>query len=134
MEENPYAAPQTYTPVVGVLSGSREDLRSVAKSQKGILVCILIYIIAVVVRFFLPEDLALILALGVLVVGIVAMVFVFQLAIKVYGTGAGILLGILTLIPIIGLLVLLIINGKATRILKANGIKVGLLGANVEEI
>jgi hypothetical protein len=79
MDENPYAAPQTYTPVVGVLSGSREDLRSVAKSQKGILVCILIYIIAVVVRLFLPEDLGLILALGVLVVGIVATVFVSNL-------------------------------------------------------
>ena len=119
---------------MGVLSGSREDLRSVAKSQKGILVCILLYIIAVVLQLILPDELALIVAAGVLVVGIAATVFVFQLAIKVYGSGAGILLGILTLIPVIGLLVLLIINGKATRTLKANGIKVGLMGANPLEI
>jgi hypothetical protein len=134
MDDNPYASPRAELPVVGVLSGSREDLRSVAKCQKGILVCILIYIIAVIFQFALPEELRLILVLGVAVVGITATVFVFMLAIRVYGTGAGVLLGILTLIPIVGLIVLLIINGKATAILKANGIKVGLLGADLSQI
>ena len=60
--------------------------------------------------------------------------FVFLLATKVYGTGLGILLGLLTFIPCIGLLVLLIVNGKATRVLKENGFKVGLLGANLAEV
>jgi hypothetical protein len=59
---------------------------------------------------------------------------VFLLAIKVYSTGVGVLLGILTLVPCIGLIVLLIVNGKATGILKQNGIKVGLLGANLSQI
>jgi len=45
-----------------------------------------------------------------------------------------VLLGILTLIPCIGLIVLLVVNGKATGILKQNGIKVGLLGANLSQI
>jgi hypothetical protein len=42
------------------------------------------------------------------------------------------LLGILTLLPCIGLITLLVVNAKATAILKAGGLKVGLLGAKVE--
>jgi hypothetical protein len=45
----------------------------------------------------------------------------------------GVLLGILTLIPLIGLIVLLVINGKATKVLRANGHRVGLLGASLSE-
>jgi hypothetical protein len=48
MSYNPFEAPATNSRVVGVVSGSREDLLKVAKSQKGILVCILVYILAVV--------------------------------------------------------------------------------------
>jgi len=67
-------------------------------------------------------------------VGIVGAVCVFLLAIKVYGTGLGILLGILSLVPCVGLVILLIVNGKATGVLKQNGIKVGFLGANLSSI
>lgn len=41
-----------------------------------------------------------------------------------------ILLGFLTLTPIVGILVMLIIVIKATAILRANGIKVGFLGVD----
>ena len=134
MSDNPYQSPSPSGAAVGVKSGTREDLRSVAKHQKGILVCILIYLIAVVFQFALPPELRALLGLGVLVVGLVGTVFVFLLAIKVYSTGVGVLLGILTLVPCIGLIVLLIVNGKATAILKQNGIKVGLLGADLSQI
>lgn len=59
---------------------------------------------------------------------------VFLLAVKLYGTALGIVLGILSLIPLIGLLVLLGVNGKATSVLRANGVKVGLLGARLSEV
>jgi hypothetical protein len=134
MSENPYQSPSAQSQVVGVKSGSREDLRSVAKYQKGILVCILIYLIAMIGQFAVPAELGFIIGLGVLVVGLVGTVFVFLLAIKVYNTGVGVLLGILTLVPCIGLFVLLVVNGKATGVLKQNGIKVGLLGANLSQI
>ncbi|MBC7967314.1 MAG: hypothetical protein H7Z17_15470 [Fuerstia sp.] len=75
-----------------------------------------------------------ILGLGVLLVGLTGAVFAFLLAMKTHGTGQGILLGILCLVPCVGLLVLLIINSKATSVLKANGIKVGLLGADLSSI
>ena len=135
MSQNPYESPSTEPQVVGVKSGSREDLRSVAKYQKGILVCILIYLIAMICQFAVPADvLRTIIGLGILVIGLVGTVFVFLLAIKVYSTGVGVLLGVLTLVPCIGLIVLLVVNGKATGILKQNGIKVGLLGANLSQI
>src|SRR5581483_2055942 len=51
---------------------------------------------------------------------------------KVYdNSGVGVLLGILALIPLINVIVLLVVNGAATRVLREHGIKVGLLGASV---
>lgn len=134
MSENPYESPRAEAAAVGVLSGKREDLRSVAKYQKGILVCILIYLITVVCQFLIPSELQLLVWLCGIVVSIAGTVFVFLLAIKVYGAPLGVLLGILTLIPCIGLIVLLVVNGKATSVLRQNGIKVGLLGANLSEV
>lgn len=132
--DNPYQSPQAEVKAVGVRSGLREDVRSVAVYQKGILVCILIYLVAVFLQLAVPPEVRIILALGVLCVGLVATVFVFLLATKVYSTGLGILLGLLTLVPCLGLLVLLIINAKATGILRQNGLKVGLLGANLSDV
>jgi len=134
VSENPYQPPSAMPPAVGVKSGNREDLLSVAQYQKGILVCILIYFIAVICQFAVPPELRPIIVIGVLVVGLAGTIFVFLLAIKVYSTGVGVLLGILTFIPCLGLIVLLVVNGKATEILKQNGIKVGLLGANLSQI
>jgi len=134
MSENPYESPRVEAAAVGVLSGRREDLKSVAKYQKGILVCILIYLIAVFCQMLIPPEVRLFVALGGIVVSLVGTVFVFLLAIKVYGAPLGVLLGILTLIPCVGLIVLLIVNGKATSVLRQNGIKVGLMGANLSEI
>jgi hypothetical protein len=95
---------------------------------------VLIYLISMVAQFLLPPELRLVVALGVMGAGLVGAVFTFMLAIKVYGTGLGILFGILTLIPCVGLLVLLAINAKATTVLKDNGIKVGLLGADMSKV
>ncbi len=135
MDENPYQSPiaETMPPAVGVKSGRREDLRSVAVYQKGILVCILLYFAAVGGQFFIPPELQLLLVLGVLGVGITGFVFVILLAAKVYDTALGILLGILTVIPLIGLFILLNVSRKATQILQQNGHKVGLLGADLSE-
>ncbi len=130
----PYQSPESVSEAYGVRSGRREDVRSVAKYQKGILVCILAQLIGAVVQFALPPEVLVFLAVGIFVVAIVGTVYVFLLAIKVYSTALGILLGILTLIPCVGLIVLLLVNGKATTIIRQNGIKVCLLGANVSQI
>jgi hypothetical protein len=96
--------------------------------------CILGYLAAVVIGVTLPRDLqpvAFLLALGVVVT---AAVFVFMLSLSVYNTAAGIILAIFTLVPLVGLLMLLIINGKATTILRQHGIRVGLMGADPKQI
>ncbi|WP_152053551.1 hypothetical protein [Tautonia marina] len=137
MSDNPYEAPQTSgrsVEAVGVRSGSREDLKKVATYQKGILVCILLYFGIVIGQFLVPPELGIVLLLMLLGIALASMVFIFLLAMKVYSTALGIVLGIGALLPLIGLFILLMVNGKATRILKENGIKVGLLGANLSQI
>ncbi len=103
------------------------------------MICILLQIVSVILVIAIPKNdtlapLSLLISLGSLVVGVFATVFIFMLATKVYSTVVGVLLGVLTLIPCLGLIVLLSVNAKATGILRKNGIKVGLLGANVAEI
>lgn len=79
----------------------------------------------------IPPSMRTILFAAGIVLIVVAAVFVAQLAMELYGKGPGIIFGILTLIPLVGLVVLLIVNGKATSVLKENGLDVGLLGAKV---
>jgi hypothetical protein len=131
---NPFEAPRApLGEVVGVKSGRLEDLRKVASYQRAILICILIYIVTFMGQFAVPPAQRTILAVLTFCVSLVATVFVFMLAMKVYSRGLGILLGILAIIPCIGLLVLLMINDKATKILRQNGYKVGFLGADMSQ-
>ncbi len=90
--------------------------------------------VAIVLRFVLQSQMQPVLGIAILGAGVLAAVSVFMLAIKLYGKGVGIPLGTLALIPLIGLIVLLIVNGRATGVLKKNGIKVGLLGVNLSRV
>jgi hypothetical protein len=134
MSDNPFQSPATDARVVGVRGGSREELRKVATYQKGVLVCILIQIAAVVAQFVIPPELLLFVSLASLVVSLAGTVFVLLLAVNLYSTGLGVVLGILALVPCVGLIVLLSVNGKATRVLRQNGIQVGLLGADLSKV
>jgi hypothetical protein len=134
MSENPYQPPTETGPAVGVLSGSREDLRKVATYQKGVLVCLLLQILMIIGQVLAPQGVATVVSIASLLTSLAGSVFVFLLAIRVYGTGMGILFGVLCLIPCIGLISLLIVNGKATSVLRQNGIKVGLMGANLADV
>ncbi len=137
-EFNPYQAPATETAVIGINDGSRESLRKVATYQRGLLACIglqIVFAIAnVVLGDSLPPLLTLIASLALIAVGLAGTVFIFLLAQNVYSTGIAILLTILGLIPCIGLVILVIVNAKATRILRQNGLKVGFLGADPSTI
>ncbi len=113
---------------------SSDDLKSVAKFQKGILLCILAEMLFFGLQMGAPQQLRPVISLGFLAASLVATVFVFLLAMKVYSTGMGVFLGILSLIPCVGLLILLIVNGRATSVLKENGISVGLLGAKLSDL
>ncbi len=113
---------------------SRADLREIAGRQRAIIMCILGYFCLIPIQFAIPEESRLYLALALIPLGITATVFVFMLATKLYGQSTGIVYGVLTLIPCVGLIVLLIINQKATTVLKENGVRVGLLGAKLSDL
>ena len=112
----------------------QQDVKTIAKHQKALIICILIQIAAFCVQLGVPPQLRPIVSLAYLVTSLAATVFVFMLAMKLYSTGMGIFLGILSLIPCLGLLILLMVNSKATTALKESGIKVGFLGAKLSDL
>jgi hypothetical protein len=131
----PWPPPLHYASVpLNYAPPARNDLRQIAIQQKVIIYCILGYIVFGMLQFVLPQELKLIGLLAIAAVGITATVFVFMLAISIHNTGLGIVLGLLALIPCVGLIVLLVVNGQATSLLRAHGIRVGLMGANTKQI
>ncbi len=127
MAENPYEAPADEA--TGVLSGKRDDVLEIAKYQKGIILCIVANFVIYVGSGASPPDLRIFLLVALVIVGLISAGLVVLLCLKVYSTAAGILMGLLSLVPCIGLIVLLIVNTRAPQILQDNGFKVGLLGA-----
>lgn len=113
---------------------SRDELREIARSQRAILLCIVGYAVLVAFQMYSPQQLKALVGLAAIGVSITATVFVFLLATKVYERTTGIILGVLTLIPCVGLLVLLRVNAKATSVLRSHGIRVGLVGADASDI
>ena len=136
-----------YTPPVLTSFGSempesqaKERLRRIAIAQRQVNVAVLLYLALLPLSFGLGTvaggapwgGLALgIYALVVVGLGIVS---VYKLAAIFRGSVVAILYVIGLLVPLLGLLLLLSISGKATKELRAAGIKVGLLGANPSDI
>jgi hypothetical protein len=81
----------------------------------------------------LPDLVGLLLLIISIIISVAQLVFVFWLAIKVYNTSLGVILGILAMVPCVGLIILLVVNQKAISVLTANGHKVGLMGADLAE-
>jgi hypothetical protein len=118
------------------LGGKSEELRQIASYQRGVILCILVQILANVAYFALLKTnplLAVIPSVVALCAIIAGVVFAILLAIRVYSTGAGIVMGLLGIIPCVGLVMLLIINQAATKRLTENGIKVGFFGASMSQ-
>lgn len=67
------------------------------------------------------------------VTGVIQIYFIFKLADAV-GSSKAWLYAILAFFPLIGLFALLHLNGKATKILKDNGVDVGLMGAKSADL
>ena len=98
-----------------------EQIVEVAKRQKQILWMILLSFVAMFIPF------------ATIVTGIIQVYFIFKLAQAVRSSAAWVYI-ILAFVPLIGLLALLHINGKATKILQAYGVKVGLMGAKSSDL
>jgi len=113
---------------------SREELRKIARYQKIVIYCVLVYLLLVAAFFRAPEPLKPLLSLAGLAMNVLSAVFVWLLAFRLYSTAGAIFIGIMTLIPLVGLGALLVINSAATSELRNNGVKVGFLGAKISRI
>lgn len=113
----------------------RETLRTIAVRQRGAVFCIGVYIGLLVLRVVIKNpDSRFALAVLAIPVLLVAAIYGLLLATKVYTTLAGIVLGVLAFVPVLGLIVLIVINQKATGILRRHDIRVGLFGADSSDI
>src|SRR5512145_1772037 len=121
-----------------MVMGSISGLRDVAKYQRNINLCILATIALITVTMLLgtggidaARSVVVVLYYGV---QFTALYYVFMLARALYGTGLAVLLGLLLFAPCVNLLVLLIVNQRATWLLRKAGVKVGLLGADPNRV
>ena len=108
-----------------------DAIEDVADGQRMIIAAILLNIVTAVLVTTAGEIFGLV-GLGALLLAIVGLV---KLADGLgYSLGIKILLIVLTFFPLISLVMLLIVNGRATEALKAAGYTVGLLGARKKRL
>jgi hypothetical protein len=98
------------------------DVLEVAENQQRMILLILLGLARIALNEYISFALA-----------IIQVYCVYKLAVAVRYRPP-VLYGLLMLIPLISLLVLLRVNARATAILKAHGIRVGLGGANHKDL
>jgi predicted RNA-binding Zn-ribbon protein involved in translation (DUF1610 family) len=132
--------------------GKKKEMKSIATLQKYLLISILLmilsyigYIAAIVVNLPAQQPgqppnlkgpaIAMIgvLALVLLATSLASLILSVLLSSKLYGTGGAILVFFLQFVPCVGLITLLVVNGKATSVLKEKGYTVGFLGADLSD-
>jgi hypothetical protein len=121
---NPYEAPKAEisAPVAG-----DDGIEQVASAQKLIIYSILAYFAAAAIRAALG-PVGLLVALGALLMGLVG---TYRLCSGLgFSMASRVVLMVLMFVPLVSLLVLLVLNAKATGKLRAAGYTVGLLGAS----
>lgn len=105
-------------------------ISTIADRQRILLLCILATILAGPFLLLIMSIDPSLFWLSVLVLDVGCIIIAMNLSFACYEEKAvGALLSILTVLPLIGWIFVVVINGKATSILEANGLKVGLLGA-----
>lgn len=118
-----------------------DEVRDVAGRQKYLIWLILLQFVVVLFIFAgavpLPkaaaDGLAILIAVSRIVIAVLSIYGVYKMA-KSLRKGMPILYAIAMLLPLIALLALLHLSAEATRILQENSIRVGLMGANTEDV
>jgi hypothetical protein len=113
---------------------SREELYRIAVAQKAICIVILVQILSFVLQMVLPQGIAWAGLAIYLLASLVGLFFIVIFLVRVYGGVLGILMAVLSIIPLVGLLILLAANARATKALQGAGLKVGLLGADLKAV
>ncbi|RMF36911.1 MAG: hypothetical protein D6753_18605 [Planctomycetota bacterium] len=141
-EQNPYQAP-TASAAAGAQGDAPEKVRAVGKAQRLVNFAILLYLLLIPINIFANITMAasngesigaliMLLLVGVAALGIVVfiLVAVAMLANAMHGPVMAVLYCVAMLIPCVGLILLVVLNARATNYLKKHGVKVGLLGAD----
>ena len=117
---------------------TKQNLMDVARSQKVIIWIIAYELIVLILAASVPSLIAVII-ITCAVANIISIYFVYQLLVSLRFSAAWVYLilyfvfGMLPKTMAISFIFLLFINGKATKRLKENGIKVGLMGAKMAD-
>lgn len=100
-----------------------DQILEIARCQKAIIWLILVSIPGYVASLVIP--------MLPLLITLISLVFIFRMAValEVYAPWLYVLFG---LIPLINLVALLVINGRATTALRTHGVEVGVMGAKRE--
>ena len=152
-ESSPFQSPsfESTTPAVG----PNEKVYLVARYQRRLNLLFLVWIVFYVANlvFFnpfiqavsdaarsgnVPVYLPLVFVIADLAIfvafSIGAIVIVVQVSHQLQGTGGTIVVALLMFVPCISLLVMLALNGRATKFLKDAGVSVGFLGATEDSV
>ena len=116
---------------------NNDDLKNtliIAKRQKALLLAFLAYFILAGISGSAGPEIKPLLQLLALPLMIAIVVLTARLTLRLYGTVAAVIMIILSIIPIINLIIILIANSKANKVIKNKGFRVGLAGANTKEI
>jgi hypothetical protein len=120
---------KTYTP---------EQLRRLARNHRLVLWCIFAIIIATGILIFLPvskDFRSIILPVAILPIVVLYWLSLYRLAKSLELSLVWYVLFLVgQFIPLLGLLVLLTISDKASKVLKLHGLKVGLMGTDPQSI
>lgn len=128
MSENPYKTPESEVdPQIQLSEYEAQQLKKLAAGQKIVIFAILAYFIAIMVRPAFP-FLTYLIVMACLIASLVGLFKVVQI-LKLHAV-LKVLYFISLFIPLINILALASINSRATKMLKAGGYKVGLLGAS----
>lgn len=135
MRGNPYDPPSPDTAMEAAPACDQSDLRRIAKLQRVVVGCIWMYVLLLgtgllthwgFVRKAWMSGWG---GVATVMIGAIAVVPVFLLIRQLNGGWRWIVLCPMTIVPPLGLLVLLTANNVATRTLREHGVEVGWFGA-----
>jgi len=134
MSENPYQTPASSRsefdrPVEAAFN--LVELRLIAESQRRVLLCFLGQLILYVLSSKIPWEYVEVLWVAVLILSLGCVV---QLVNRLKGWVAAAVVGFFSMIPLVGMVVLLTVGASAAWVLRRAGFKIGLLGVNPHQI
>ena len=114
---------------------STNDTLHIAKKQRNLLIVFFLYLLAVgaIAAISDPATVANIKYFAI-PLAIAVIVFVGILAFTIFGNFTAVLLTVLCIVPLINLIVFFVVNGRANKIIKSKGYRVGLAGADIKAI